>query len=336
MAKIVFAGGTSHTPLLTFDSSLWREYASRDYKATRLNTMDGEFVTYDELLERVGERHDDDTTDEVFLEKHDRCHAALDRLSSDLLASEPDVVIIVTDDESELFSRQNTPALSIYYGETIVTRPFSTVMNLPDPPAFLEHMVKRYAMDESHTYPAHAAFGRELIEGLIERHVDVGAAAQVLEPDRSGFGHGIGFVLDRLFQGRSIPVLPILLNTYYPPNAPRPARCWQIGEALRAAIDASTQDLRVAVIASGGLSHFIVEQSLDLQVLEALTDGDQPRLTTIVPAALNSGSSEIRNWILVGGIMHDSVLGWQEYQPLYRTAAGTGVGAAFATWNVPG
>ena len=333
MARVVFAGGSSHTPLLTFDASLWREYASRDYKATRLNTMEGEFVSYDELLERVDHIHAEETTDEVFLRKHDQCHAALDRLSTELLAAVPDVVVIVTDDESELFSRQNTPAISIYYGETIITRPFSTVMSLPNPPAFLPDMVKRYAMDQSHSFPAHAEFGRELIEGLIKRHVDVGAAAQITEPNKSGFGHGIGFILERLFQGRSIPVVPILLNTYYPPNAPLPARCWEIGKALRGAIDASEHDLRIAVIASGGLSHFIVEQSLDLQVLEALTDGDPERLTQIVPAALNSGSSEIRNWILVGGIMHDTVLDWQEYQPLYRTEAGTGVGAAFAAWR---
>ena len=334
MAQIVFAGGTSHTPLLTFESSLWREYAARDFKATRLNTMSGDFVTYDELLERVEERHDEKATDGEFNRKHDLCHHALDRLSEELLASEPDVVIIVTDDESELFSRQNTPAISIYYGDTVITRPFSTVMQLPDPPAFLNEMVKRYAMDQAHTFLGSGEFGRSLIENLIDRHIDVGAAAQISEPERSGFGHGIGFVLDRLFQGKTIPVLPVMLNTYFPPNVPKPLRCWEIGHALRAAIDESEQDLRVAIIASGGLSHFIVEEELDRSVLKALDNGDEEALTSISPKALNSGSSEIRNWILVGGVMKGSALDWHEYCPLYRTAAGTGVGAAFASWDI--
>jgi hypothetical protein len=32
------------------------------------------------------------------------------------------VVFILTDDESELFSRANTPAVSVYYGDTIINR----------------------------------------------------------------------------------------------------------------------------------------------------------------------------------------------------------------------
>src|SRR5205085_7790788 len=110
---------------------------------------------------------------------------------------------------------------------------------------------------------AMAGFGRELIERLIEKHIDVGAAAQIEDPQRAGLGHGIGFVIQRLFSGKTIPVVPILLNTYYPPNAPLPARCYDIGKALREAIDESPQNLKVALIASGGLSHFIVDEALD-------------------------------------------------------------------------
>jgi hypothetical protein len=337
MAKVVFASGTSHTPLLTIGAAFWREYSARDLKATKLNTLDGRYISYEELLDRVGARYADQATDEVFRNKQKRCEGALDRISKELIASAPDVVVIVTDDESELFSRENTPALSIYYGDTIITRTASSkTLDLESPPPYFDTMAECYAMDKARVFPAMPAFGRELIERLIGKHIDVGAASQVVEPLRSGFGHGIGFVIHRLLQGRTIPVLPVLLNTYYPPNTPLPARCFNVGRALRECIDASPQDLRVAVIASGGLSHFIVEEELDRTVLEALRVGDGDTLCNIPVGALNAGSSEIRNWIVVGGAMQDAPLAWVEYCPLYRTPAGTGVGTAFAVWGNPG
>jgi hypothetical protein len=49
--------------------------------------------------------------------------------------------------------------------------------------------------------------------------------------------------------------------------------------------------------------------------------------------ALRSGSSEILNWIVAAGVMHGKPLAWTEYVPVYRTAAGTGVGCAFVSWR---
>jgi hypothetical protein len=48
---------------------------------------------------------------------------------------------------------------------------------------------------------------------------------------------------------------------------------------------------------------------------------------------LNSGSSEIRNWITVGGALGDLRNDFTEYYPVYRTPAGTGCGMAFASWS---
>ena len=53
----------------------------------------------------------------------------------------------------------------------------------------------------------------------------------------------------------------------------------------------------------------------------------------ISPAKLNSGSSEIRNWIVVAGVAERLKTQWQEYVPLYRSPAGTGCGMAFAAWG---
>jgi 3-O-methylgallate 3,4-dioxygenase len=90
---------------------------------------------------------------------------------------------------------------------------------------------------------------------------------------------------------------------------------------------------RIGIIASGGLSHFTVDEALDRRVLEACRSGDEETLAQIAPARLNSGSSEIRNWIVMAGAAAGLRPQWQEYVPLYRTPAGTGCGMAFAAWS---
>jgi hypothetical protein len=330
MARIVLGLGTSHTPLLAIEPKKWNEYIVRDYTSRRLNLSDGSWLSYEELNQMRNGRYADITDVGTFIKKSDICQRALDRLGSEIAAADPDVVVIVTDEETELFDRMNTPAVSIYYGETIITRPRKLTS---DPvPSFMPELLRTYALDEPHNFPAMSGFARELIEGFIDHDVDVGAAAQVEKPLDSGFGHGVGFVETRIFGGKKIPVIPLLINTYYPPNAPRPSRCHDIGRVLRRCIESSKEDLRVAVMASGGLSHFVVDEDLDRRVIEGFEAGRSALLRTLPVAALNSGSSEIRNWIAVAGAVEGKENRWLEYQPLYRTPAGTGIGAAFGVW----
>jgi Catalytic LigB subunit of aromatic ring-opening dioxygenase len=328
MAKIIMGMGTGHTPLLAIEPTKWPEYVTRD-RTRELNLSDGRWVTYDELnAERQG-RYADVATMETFIRKSDACQRALDRLGDEIAKADPDVVVIVTDDETELFNRMNTPAVSIYYGDTIITHP----RKRPDPmPSFMPGMLKLYGMDEPHTFPAMAGFARELIERFIDHEIDVGAAAQIEDPLKSGFGHGVGFVINRIFRGKTIPIIPLLINTYYPPNAPKPSRCHDVGRVLRKAIEESKEDLRVVVLASGGLSHFTVDEVLDRRVLEGFKAGKGDLLRTLPVPALNSGSSEIRNWIVVAGAIEGMENRWLEYQPLYRTPAGTGIGVGFGAW----
>ena len=60
-------------------------------------------------------------------------------------------------------------------------------------------------------------------------------------------------------------------------------------------------DARVGILASGGLSHFTVDEELDRGVLAACKRNDGAALASIPVEKLNSGSSEIRNWIAVAG-----------------------------------
>jgi hypothetical protein len=163
--------------------------------------------------------------------------------------------------------------------------------------------------------------------------VDVTSISAVQTPGTQGFGHAYGFVIHRLFRGRPIPTLPIMLNTYYPPNRPTPSRCYQLGELLGQVISAFPQQLRVAIVASGGLSHFVCDEQLDREVLKAIGAGDSATLRNLPRASLNSGSSEIANWITVAGAMQGHGIKWHEYVPVHRTPAGTGIGLTFLTWK---
>jgi hypothetical protein len=102
---------------------------------------------------------------------------------------------------------------------------------------------------------------------------------------------------------------------------------------MRAVVEAIPGDQRIAVIASGGLSHFVVDEAEDLKVMQALHDKDAQTLRSIPRQALKSGSSETLNWILTAGAVENLPLRFSQYQPLYRTEAGTGVGAAFCVWS---
>src|SRR5439155_6722055 len=116
-------------------------------------------------------------------------------------------------------------------------------------------------------------------------------------------GHAHNFVYRRLMNNQVIPNVPIFLNTYYPPNQPTVQRCYQLGVALRRALEAWEGDQRVALIASGGLSHFVIEEDLDQHIIEGLKNKDETKLTDLPNIRFNSGTSEIRNWIAVAGAM---------------------------------
>jgi hypothetical protein len=334
VAEITLGIGTSHTPLLTFDASLWASYSSRDLTSTRMNLSDGRYVSYQDLLAETGGKYQPLATAEQFRAKDAACQAALDRLADDLEKAAPDVVVIVTDDHSELFRHANMPAVSIYYGDEIHMMPRANVEHLKNDVSkdFFTPMAVSYAMDKAHVFPGAPDFARELIERLVDKDIDMGAAASVENPAEAGLGHGVGFVIQRLFKGKRIPVVPMLLNTYYPPNAPSAARCHDIGRKLREAIEESPAKLRVAVVASGGLSHFVVDEALDRRVMQGM-DGQPDLLRTLPRGALNAGSSEIRCWILVAGAIEGMKKRWLDYQALYRSPAGTGIGVAFGVWS---
>jgi 3-O-methylgallate 3,4-dioxygenase len=177
-----------------------------------------------------------------------------------------------------------------------------------------------------------AALGRYLVETLTREH-EFDVAHVRVQPRHAPFGHAWSFVHQRLMGERIIPIVPVLLNTYYPPNQPTAKRCHQLGRAIRQAVEAWPVGKRVGVLGSGGLSHFVVDEALDQHVLQILAKRDGEAIAALPPAQLESGNSEIRNWIAAAGAVEHLDMQLVDYVPSYRSEAGTGVGMAFAVWQ---
>jgi aromatic ring-opening dioxygenase catalytic subunit (LigB family) len=52
-------------------------------------------------------------------------------------------------------------------------------------------------------------------------------------------------------------VVPLLVNVLQHP-LPKPSRCYKLGLALRKAIESYPEDLKVAIVGTGGLSHQMI------------------------------------------------------------------------------
>ena len=130
------------------------------------------------------------------------------------------------------------------------------------------------------------------------------------------------------------PSCLIFLNAYYPPNQPTPvACCVALGQALARAVAGFPEHLRVGIIASGGLSHFLVDEAFDRAIIDALRRKDQEFFRNAPLHKLMSRSSEIRNWICMAGALGPLDLQWVSYVPGYRTPALTGTGLCFASFR---
>jgi 3-O-methylgallate 3,4-dioxygenase len=311
------------------EAPLWKERAVSDHTNPELYDLEGNHCTYEELL-RSGRTYETECHPEHLAKQDREVQTALDRLAADLQEARPDIVLIVGDDQQELFDLGNNPAIAIF---TVKPRVLAVgALAASGNRGYLQVLSESYMMDRRHELPCDSEFALDLIRRLIHAGVDLGTSSQVSDPDKHGFGHAYGFVFKRLMANLRSPIIPILLNTYYPPNQPTPPRCYAIGEALCAAIESSALERRVAVVASGGLSHFVTNEPLDRRVLKTLRSGDGTQLCSIPEKLLQSGSSEIRNWIVVAGIFKSKPVSWAEYVPVYRTPAGTGVGLGFARW----
>jgi len=321
MAQLVAAFGSSHSPALNSPAEDMAGHARRDAQYQGHLDKEGNRVSFEEL----SRQSDFSAEMEKIAPRVAACGAHIARLAQAIAGARLDALIVVGDDQKEQYLEDNLPAFLVYCGKTIA----NGVLELP--PGAPEYWTKARSQyhepDAPREYRAFPALGRHIVESLVESDFDVSYAERLAKA--GGEGHAFGFVHRRLLGPDPLPVVPLVVNTYYPPNQPRPRRCYSLGKAVREAVASFPSDQRIGILASGGLSHFTIDEALDRGVLNAIRDGDGEALASIPVAKLNSGSSEIRNWIVVAGAAAGLRTAWQAYEPLYRTPAGTGCGMAF-------
>jgi Catalytic LigB subunit of aromatic ring-opening dioxygenase len=129
--------------------------------------------------------------------------------------------------------------------------------------------------------------------------------------------------------------VPIILNVHFAHNVPKLGRCLKLGHALRRAIRSFTGFKRVALMASGGLTHFVIDEELDQKVLAAMSKGDEQALASLPESVFKVGTAEIKNWLPVVAAMNDEGKKFHQvdYVPCYRSEAGTGNAMAFVYWE---
>ena len=330
MAKIVLGMALSHGPMLSTTPEQWplRVPADRAGK----HPFRGRVWTFAELVEhRRADRFDLQCTLDVMRTRHADCQRALDRLAEIFAEAKPDVAVIFGNDQMEIFSETLNPAFAVMWGDKIVNDEMAPARYATLPEGIKES-IPGHIPPGGATYDGAPELGRHVIANLMADGFDVASMKGFPAHETP---HAFGFIYRRVMRDNPIPSLPILQNTFFPPNQPSVRRCYDFGRAVAKAVGAWTTDARVALFASGGLSHFVIDEQLDRAFLDALRTGSAANITGTKEELLQSGSSEMKNWIALAGAMAGAGREFNlvNYVPCYRSEAGTGTANGFVCWR---
>jgi hypothetical protein len=332
MAEISFGFATSHGSLLVTSPEDWTGRAGADRQNPAL-WFRGKTHSFQELLELRG---DQSFAAQAAIDsrraRYARCQSQLDRLSDIVLGLDPDVIVIVGDDQHEWFTETIQPPFAIFVGDH-VTNFAMTEREI----AF--HRSNGRHIDPLGYHPPSAI--RYTVASPLAKHMlriahrDGFDVTVSMKQPETNLGHAYGFICRRILRDRHIGLVPILVNTFYEPNQPTARRCLDFGRAIGRAIKSWPSQTRVAVCASGGLSHFVIDEEFDQLVLTALANGDFTTLSNQADDLFQSGTSEIKNWLITAGMLAQTNLRMTllDYVPCYRSEGGTGNAMGFAVWR---
>lgn len=227
-------------------------------------------------------------------------------LRADLEAAQPDVLIVVANDQFVNFFWNNIPTFFVCTGDEVKGQ-------------FTRHKFH---------YRNHKDLGKAIVRAGMERGIDFSYGEHI------ELQHTQNVPLYFLLPDARIPILPVYVNTWVDP-APSPTRCYQVGELIRAVAESSSD--RVAILATGGLSHFPgsprigeIEEGFDHQLLETMRQGKGRELKEYsVEALLKAGDTEFLNWMVVVGAVGDAKATYTAYMP---DLVATGWG--FVSWQL--
>ena len=357
MPEIVLGIGTSHSPMLMQPAELWANHALNDQRNKELCfAPTGEIYSFEEALERANPSIADLCNYETHKKQKENTDAAILHLAETYKRFKPDIAVMVGDDQDEMLFEDNMPAFMVYWGDTIKYYPRKVA---PDASEAAKASAAGYPQREMEI-PVAADLGRHIIEYMIDHDFDVAHSkylrenpggtvghryphskggeletVRVTQPRQFGLPHAWSFVVKRVMEENLIPIVPIWQNTCYPPNQPTPKRCFEFGRAIRQAIESWSggNGARVAVMTSGGLSHFTVDEELDRTAIKGMVDNDADILMNLPRHRLHSAASETLNWVTIAGALEHLKAEEIGYEPVYRTNAGTGGGWGMVEWT---
>jgi hypothetical protein len=329
MAQIVGVYQTAHTPFCYRRPEDWNRVRS-----TRPIRAD---VPVDDL--------------ETNQRKYARVQKGFAVLRQKLADARPNVIVIFGDDQLECFDFSNYPAFSIFVGAE-----FAGVLPGERAPA---GGMQPAAPSAKVRLTGHPKLAVALLTGLMKRGIDPAFCMDMPKPE-VGIGHAVMNPAHSLTDLR-IPIVPILINCFYAPQ-PTAARCYQLGRAVREIVDEYPDDLRVALIGSGGLWHTpgkpaawlneAFDEALlghmakgDIKAMAAcfddyrIQDGDlsqdigtRGKAVTGMPAfgGPQGGTRETCNWIAAAGAVEGSTATIIDRVPIYASP----INAAFAYFDL--
>lgn len=224
----------------------------------------------------------------------------------------PDVVFLVYNDHATAFSLECIPTFAIGCAESF--------------------------------QPADEGWGRRpvpLVEGAPELAAHI--AQSVIESDfdltimnRMEVDHGLTVPLSLMFgQPEAWPckVIPFAVNVVqYPPPSGR--RCYNLGKAIRKAIDSFGKDLKVQIWGTGGMSHQLqgpraglINREFDTMFLDRLiNDADALSMMPHINYVREAGSEgvELVMWLIMRGALDTEVE--EVYRFYHVPASNTAVG----------
>jgi OH-DDVA oxygenase/3-O-methylgallate 3,4-dioxygenase len=336
MAEIALGMWTSHGPTLSTTPEQWLLRVSADRK--NRHPFRGQVYDFDSLVEL---RKDEGLAEASALAERERkaasCERSIEEMADRFAAARVDVAVIMGNDQRELFLEDITPAITVYLGDTIWDQPASEEQAARMPPG-IHAAEPGHSPPERREYPCLPDLGLHVCNSLVPQGWDLAVSKKLPEPPghwSSGAPHSLGFIYRQIMRDEVIPNLPIIINTFFPPNQPTARRCFELGKAVGAAIRNWDKDLRVAVFGSGGMSHFVIDEAFDRMFFEALRTRDAETLCGIEDKYLQSGTSELKTWIAAAGALFDTDLKGDVvgYEPCYRSEAGTGTANGFVAWQ---
>ena len=204
---------------------------------------------------------------------------AMRELGTVLDETKPDVILFLGSDHVETFSSTCIPTFCIIAGTRAIAKFAGREFNLP----------------------VHREMAEDILHKLVtEQHFDMAYS------EDAELGHAFAVPFELVIGKRDIPVIPFLTNVYMPP-LPTAQRCAALGKALAEIVKGRKE--RVAIIASGGMSHFPgttkylhPEFDFDRWLVSQFEAGNTHALLNMTNPQLDEvGNTEMLNWAAMLG-----------------------------------